>query len=158
MGKKHKKKGDKRKQRAVPALQPIVGADDQGSFFKPDGKVSRKAYEHALFDLHRQGMRHFRRARGIGFDATGARRVLAADNAIELNDGRRLGYDYLVIATGDLASSPLTSFHRFDCRPSRVYGLQLLFTTIWVPSRLAAFNSSRRGAGARMCTTSPVLL
>jgi polyphosphate kinase len=52
MGKKHKKKGDKRKQRAVPALQPIIGADDQGSFFKPDGKVSRKAYEHALFDLH----------------------------------------------------------------------------------------------------------
>src|SRR4029077_1994073 len=30
----------------------------------------------------------------------GARRVLPADNAIELNDGRRLGYDYLVIATG----------------------------------------------------------
>ena len=37
---------------------------------------------------------------GIGFDATGARRVLPADNAIELNDGRRVGYDYLVIATG----------------------------------------------------------
>jgi sulfide:quinone oxidoreductase len=37
---------------------------------------------------------------GIGFDATGARRVLPADNAIELNDGRRLGYDYLVIAIG----------------------------------------------------------
>jgi polyphosphate kinase len=52
MGKKRKKKGNKRKQGAVPALQPIVGAEDQGSFFKPDGKVSRKAYEHALFDLH----------------------------------------------------------------------------------------------------------
>jgi sulfide:quinone oxidoreductase len=37
---------------------------------------------------------------GIGFDATGARRVLPADNALELNDGRRLAYDYLVIATG----------------------------------------------------------
>ncbi|HZX86257.1 MAG TPA: FAD/NAD(P)-binding oxidoreductase [Reyranella sp.] len=36
----------------------------------------------------------------IGFDASGARRVLAAENAIELNDGRRLVYDYLVIATG----------------------------------------------------------
>jgi sulfide:quinone oxidoreductase len=36
----------------------------------------------------------------IGFDASGARRVLAAENAIELNDGRRLAYDYLVIATG----------------------------------------------------------
>ncbi|MGD9880234.1 MAG: NAD(P)/FAD-dependent oxidoreductase [Reyranella sp.] len=37
---------------------------------------------------------------GIGFDATGARRVLAAEDAIELNDGRKLAYDYLVIATG----------------------------------------------------------
>jgi sulfide:quinone oxidoreductase len=37
---------------------------------------------------------------GIGFDATGARRVLAAENVLELNDGRRLAYDYLVIATG----------------------------------------------------------
>jgi sulfide:quinone oxidoreductase len=37
---------------------------------------------------------------GIGFDAAGARRVLAANNAIELNDGRELAYDYLVIATG----------------------------------------------------------
>ena len=41
-----------------------------------------------------------RRSSGIGFDATGARRVLAAENALELNDGRRLSYDYLVIATG----------------------------------------------------------
>jgi sulfide:quinone oxidoreductase len=37
---------------------------------------------------------------GIGFDATGARRILPADSALELNDGRRLAYDYLVIATG----------------------------------------------------------
>jgi sulfide:quinone oxidoreductase len=37
---------------------------------------------------------------GIGFDAAGARHVLAAENAIELNDGRKLSYDYLVIATG----------------------------------------------------------
>src|SRR6185503_12558356 len=37
---------------------------------------------------------------GISFDATGARRVVAAENAVELNDGRRLSYDYLVIATG----------------------------------------------------------
>jgi sulfide:quinone oxidoreductase len=37
---------------------------------------------------------------GIGFDATGARRVLPAENALELNDGRRIPYDYLVIATG----------------------------------------------------------
>ncbi len=37
---------------------------------------------------------------GIGFDAVGARRVLPAENALELKDGRRLSYDYLVIATG----------------------------------------------------------
>ncbi len=37
---------------------------------------------------------------GIGFDAAGAKRVLPGENAIELGDGRRLGYDYLVIATG----------------------------------------------------------
>ena len=37
---------------------------------------------------------------GIGFDAAGAKRVLPADNAIELGDGRKLAYDYLVIATG----------------------------------------------------------
>ena len=36
----------------------------------------------------------------IGFDATGAKRVLPAESAIELKDGRRLAYDYLVIATG----------------------------------------------------------
>ena len=37
---------------------------------------------------------------GIAFDAAGAKRVLAAENAVELMDGRRLSYDYLVIATG----------------------------------------------------------
>ena len=37
---------------------------------------------------------------GIGFDAAGARRIIPAENAIELNDGRRLSYDYLVVATG----------------------------------------------------------
>ena len=37
---------------------------------------------------------------GIGFDAAGAKRVLAGENALELNDGRRIAYDYLVIATG----------------------------------------------------------
>lgn len=37
---------------------------------------------------------------GIGFEAAGAKRVLPAENAIELRDGSRLGYDYLVIATG----------------------------------------------------------
>jgi sulfide:quinone oxidoreductase len=37
---------------------------------------------------------------GIGFEAAGAKRVLPAENAIELRNGSRLGYDYLVIATG----------------------------------------------------------
>jgi sulfide:quinone oxidoreductase len=38
--------------------------------------------------------------RGIGFNPAGAKRVHPADNAIELNDGSRIAYDYLVIATG----------------------------------------------------------
>ncbi len=37
---------------------------------------------------------------GLGFDGTGANRVLPQSNAIELKDGRRIAYDYLVIATG----------------------------------------------------------
>ena len=37
---------------------------------------------------------------GIGFDAAGAKRVLPTENSIELNDGRKLSYDYLVVATG----------------------------------------------------------
>jgi len=42
--------------------------------------------------------------RAIGFNPAGAKRVHPADNAIELNDGARIAYDYLVIATGpDLA-------------------------------------------------------
>jgi sulfide:quinone oxidoreductase len=36
----------------------------------------------------------------IGFTSVGARRVKPAENAIELNDGSTLNYDYLVIATG----------------------------------------------------------
>ncbi len=42
--------------------------------------------------------------RGIGFNPIGARRVHPGENVVELNDGSRLTYDYLVIATGpDLA-------------------------------------------------------
>jgi sulfide:quinone oxidoreductase len=37
---------------------------------------------------------------GIGFDAAGAERVLPAENAVLLRGGRRIDYDYLVIATG----------------------------------------------------------
>ena len=37
---------------------------------------------------------------GIRFDARGAKRVHPARNAIELNDGNTVDYDYLVIATG----------------------------------------------------------
>lgn len=42
--------------------------------------------------------------RGVGLEPSGAKRVVPAENRIELNDGRSLAYDYLVIATGpDLA-------------------------------------------------------
>ena len=42
--------------------------------------------------------------KGIGFTAVGAKRLHAAENRLELNDGESLAYDYLVIATGpDLA-------------------------------------------------------
>lgn len=42
--------------------------------------------------------------RGIGFEPGGAKRLHPQTNEIELPDGRRLDYDYLVIATGpDLA-------------------------------------------------------
>lgn len=37
---------------------------------------------------------------GIGFTAAGAKRVVPAENRIELGDGGVLSYDYLVIATG----------------------------------------------------------
>ena len=54
---------------------------------------------------------------GIGFDATGAKRVLPAENALELNDGRRLSYDYLVIATGPaLAFRSSFDGHRLPMR------------------------------------------
>ncbi|MFI4933605.1 MAG: NAD(P)/FAD-dependent oxidoreductase [Caulobacterales bacterium] len=42
--------------------------------------------------------------RHIGFETAGAKRVVPAENRVELGDGRNLPYDYLVIATGpDLA-------------------------------------------------------
>ena len=42
--------------------------------------------------------------RGIDFKAVAAKRVHAAENAIELEDGSRVDYDFLIIATGpDLA-------------------------------------------------------
>ena len=37
---------------------------------------------------------------GIGFNASGARRILPKENRVELGDGTSLSYDYLVIATG----------------------------------------------------------
>lgn len=37
---------------------------------------------------------------GIGFESVGARHVLPDRNAVELADGRRIEYDFLVIATG----------------------------------------------------------
>jgi len=38
--------------------------------------------------------------KGIGFEPAGAKRLHPAENRIELEDGRSIGYDYLVIATG----------------------------------------------------------
>ena len=40
------------------------------------------------------------RKHGIGFHSGGAKRVHPDDNQVELTDGTRLDYDYLVIATG----------------------------------------------------------
>lgn len=37
---------------------------------------------------------------GIGFSSAGARRLVPAENRIELGDGTSMSYDYLVIATG----------------------------------------------------------
>jgi sulfide:quinone oxidoreductase len=49
--------------------------------------------------------------KGIDFVTSGCRRVLPADNALELSDGTRLGYDYLVIATGpELAFDEIEGF------------------------------------------------
>lgn len=49
--------------------------------------------------------------RGIGFTDVGAKRVDPANNRIELNDGRTVDYDYLVIATGpDLAYDEIPGF------------------------------------------------
>ena len=38
--------------------------------------------------------------KGIAFDPRGAKRLHPAENQLELSDGTRLGYDYIVIATG----------------------------------------------------------
>jgi sulfide:quinone oxidoreductase len=44
------------------------------------------------------------RRKGVALEPAGAKRVIPAENRVELNDGRSLAYDYLVIATGpDLA-------------------------------------------------------
>ncbi len=39
-------------------------------------------------------------SKGIGFEPAGAKRVHPAESRVELEDGRSLGYDYLIIATG----------------------------------------------------------
>ena len=49
--------------------------------------------------------------KGIGFTSAGAKRVDPANNRIELNDGRTVDYDYLVIATGpELAHDEIPGF------------------------------------------------
>lgn len=49
------------------------------------------------------------RRRGIAFTPVGCRRVHPDQNAVELNDGSRIDYDYLVIATG-----PALAFEEID--------------------------------------------
>ena len=49
--------------------------------------------------------------KGIAFITKGCRRVLPQENALELSDGERLTYDYLVIATGpELAFDEIEGF------------------------------------------------
>ena len=49
--------------------------------------------------------------KGIGFTSAGAKRVDPANNRIELNDGRTVDFDYLVIATGpELAHDEIPGF------------------------------------------------
>ena len=49
--------------------------------------------------------------RGIGFTSVGARRVHATEKRVELNDGRSVPYDYLVLATGpELAFDEIEGF------------------------------------------------
>lgn len=52
MGKKRKEKDGERKQGTVPPEQATIGTDDHGSMLRADGKVSRKAHDQALFNLH----------------------------------------------------------------------------------------------------------
>ena len=47
--------------------------------------------------------------RKIDFDSTGVKRVQPLENSVELSDGRRLDYDFLVIATG-----PKLAFDEID--------------------------------------------
>jgi sulfide:quinone oxidoreductase len=49
--------------------------------------------------------------KGIAFISKGCRKVLPQDNALELSDGEKLSYDYLVIATGpELAFDEIEGF------------------------------------------------
>lgn len=50
-------------------------------------------------------------SRGIAFESVGASRVHPQENRIELEDGRSLSYDYLIVATGpDLAFDEIEGF------------------------------------------------
>ena len=46
---------------------------------------------------------------GIAFDASGARHLVPSENRVLLNNGRSIGYDYLVIATG-----PALAFYEIE--------------------------------------------
>ncbi len=56
--------------------------------------------------------------RKIAFTSVGAKRVRPAENAVELNDGSTLEYDYLVVATGPI--SPSTKSRASAQRPYKI--------------------------------------
>lgn len=57
--------------------------------------------------------------RDIGLEPAGARRVHPGENRVELNDGRSIDYDYLIIATGpDLAFDEIEGFGPGKCTSS----------------------------------------
>jgi len=59
---------------------------------------------------------------GIGFEAGGAKHILAAENSIELNDGRRLAYDYLILRRGGGPRSRRQQHLDLPCRSRRRSG------------------------------------
>ena len=71
----------------------------------------------------------------IAFDGQGARRVHPDDNAVELNDGSHVDYDYLVIATG-----PKLAFDEIDGLGPHAGHTQSVCTTAHATTSKADFE------------------